>query len=434
MSVLLFVIGIEILGRAIKNDTGIKGIKVGEKEIKVSLYADDTTVFVRDLDSVDHLLTLLDKFKNLSGLEINTTKSEGMWLGLWKNKTETPFGFRWPRDPIKALGIFFSYDTNKTNELNFAEKIRNLEKTLNSWKRRNLTLYGKINIVKTFGLSKLIYNASVNVLAIPEKYIKEIEKLIFYFIWDGKPAKIKKSTIIGEKKHGGLKMTDFNITNKALKVAWIPRLQTNTDASWKTIPEIALEHHGGLSFLTHCDYDINLLKLNRLPSFYHEVLKHWQSTKQTFQNNTSLHNEIIWNNRNLKIEGKTPFYKNWFEKNILRIKDLLQNDGSFLSFKQFSEKFHLETPFTLYFGLINSIPNDWKVKIKRTPRETAEKGNHKTNIISTKNVYSAMLKKVFLPPTAESKILRYGVNRANLNKVYELPFLFNTTISMFSSA
>jgi len=71
--------------------------------------------------------------------------------------------------------------THKTNELNFAEKIRNLEKTLNSWKRRNLTLNGKINIVKTFGLSKLIYNASV--LVIPEKYIKEIEKLIFDFIW-----------------------------------------------------------------------------------------------------------------------------------------------------------------------------------------------------------------------------------------------------------
>ena len=74
---------------------------------------------------------------------------------------------------------------------------------------------------------------------------------------------------------GGLKMTDFNIMNKALKVAWIPRLQTNTDVSWKTIPELALEHHGGLSFLTHYDYDINLLKLNRLPSFYHEVLKHY---------------------------------------------------------------------------------------------------------------------------------------------------------------
>ena len=156
----------------------------------VGTRADDTTVFVRDLDSIAHLLSLLDKFKNLSGLEINTKKTEGMWLGCWKNNTETPFGFRWPRDPIKALGIFFSYDLNKTNELNFVEKIKNLEKTLNCWKRRNLTLYGKINIVKTFGLSKLIYNSSV--LVVPENLIKEIEKLIFSFIWDGKPAKIKK--------------------------------------------------------------------------------------------------------------------------------------------------------------------------------------------------------------------------------------------------
>ena len=77
----------ELLARAIRNDDKIKGINVGEKMIKVSLYADDTTVFVQDLDSVTHLLTVLQKFKILSGLEINTTKTEGMWLGRWKNKT-----------------------------------------------------------------------------------------------------------------------------------------------------------------------------------------------------------------------------------------------------------------------------------------------------------------------------------------------------------
>lgn len=148
---LLFILGIEILARAIKHDSTINGIKVGEKQIKVSLHADGTTAFVCDLDSIKNLLTLLNKFKSVSGLEINPAKTEGMWLGCWKNSTATPFGFRWPRDPIKALGVFFSYDSNKSNELNFAEKIRTLEKTLNSRKRRNLTLYRKINIIKTLG-------------------------------------------------------------------------------------------------------------------------------------------------------------------------------------------------------------------------------------------------------------------------------------------
>ena len=46
LSGLLFVIGIEVLANAIRNKNTIKGIKVGEKEIKTSLNADDTTVFV----------------------------------------------------------------------------------------------------------------------------------------------------------------------------------------------------------------------------------------------------------------------------------------------------------------------------------------------------------------------------------------------------
>jgi len=95
------------------------------------------------------------------------------------------------------LVFFLSYDSRKATELNFIEKIRKLEKTLNSLKRRTLTLYGKISIVKTLGLSNLIYNMSV--LVIPEQLIKEINSIIFNFIWDEKPPKIKKSTIIGEK-------------------------------------------------------------------------------------------------------------------------------------------------------------------------------------------------------------------------------------------
>ena len=94
LSGLLFVTAIEVLANAIKNKATIKGIKVDQKEIKVSLYADDTTVFVRDLESITHLLALLNDFKILSGLEINTSKTEGMWLGCWKNNTDTPFGFR----------------------------------------------------------------------------------------------------------------------------------------------------------------------------------------------------------------------------------------------------------------------------------------------------------------------------------------------------
>ena len=115
-------------------------------------------------------------------------------------------------------------------------------------------------------------------------------------------------------------MIDFNIMNKALKVAWIPRLQTRSDASWKIIPEAALENLGGISFLSQCNYDVKLLQLNNLPDFYSDILKYWQNTRFAFQKNTSPRNEIIWNNHNIIIDGKAPFYKSWLEKNILRLK------------------------------------------------------------------------------------------------------------------
>ena len=83
-----------------------------------------------------------------------------MWLGEWKDRTDEPFGFKWPKEP-NALGVFFSYNQASANSLNFGEKIISLEKTLSIWQRRNLTLYGKINIVKTLGISQLIYLASV---------------------------------------------------------------------------------------------------------------------------------------------------------------------------------------------------------------------------------------------------------------------------------
>ena len=110
LSGLLFVIGIELSARALKRDPTIQGITVGQKEIKITQYADDTTVLLKDLDSVLQLLKLLDQFKRVSGLEINANKTEAMWLGSWRNRKNKPFGFKWPHEPIYALGIHFSYD------------------------------------------------------------------------------------------------------------------------------------------------------------------------------------------------------------------------------------------------------------------------------------------------------------------------------------
>ena len=49
---------------------------------------------------------------------------------------------------------------------------------------------GRINIVKTLAFSKLILNSSN--LYLPPHVIGTANKMIFDFIWEGKPPKIKK--------------------------------------------------------------------------------------------------------------------------------------------------------------------------------------------------------------------------------------------------
>ena len=276
---------------------------------------------MRNLDSVPQLLKLLNNFKNISGLEINKHKTEAMWLGSWRNCNEKPFGFKWPLNSIYALGVHFSYDPVLANKLNFEEKVYTLEQTLHSWKRRNLTLIGRINIVKVLGLAKLVY--SISLLTISKPLIDSINKIIFSFIWEGKTPKIKKKTISAEKKRGGLKMIDFEIMERALKIAWIKRIIEGGDVSWKIILNYAVRQFGGVDFLINCDYDVKTLNLEQLPEFHRTVLCYWQEFKcSTDSNKIPVHDQIIWNNRNIRLDGKTIYINEWYNKGIIHIRGL----------------------------------------------------------------------------------------------------------------
>ena len=59
----------------------IQGILVGKEEIKLEMFADDVTAFLRNTRSLEALLHTADLFSKCSGLEINSEKTECMVLG-----------------------------------------------------------------------------------------------------------------------------------------------------------------------------------------------------------------------------------------------------------------------------------------------------------------------------------------------------------------
>ena len=83
MSGLLFMIGIEILARVIKNDASIQGIKVAKKKLK-SRYMQMTPLFL--------FVTLILLISPVWKLTLNRLKECGSVAG--KTTPETPFVFR----------------------------------------------------------------------------------------------------------------------------------------------------------------------------------------------------------------------------------------------------------------------------------------------------------------------------------------------------
>ena len=152
---------VEILANAVRNDPKVCGIKVFDTECKISQYADDTT-FILDgsQSSFSRSLYLLDTFALISGLKVNYDKTEALWIGSRKgSQTIFPSGkpILWAEEKVYALGVWFSTSVNKQLEANFMEKIIKLESILNSWSARRLTLLGKITIIKSLGVSQIVY-------------------------------------------------------------------------------------------------------------------------------------------------------------------------------------------------------------------------------------------------------------------------------------
>ena len=113
---------------------------------------------------------------------------------------------------------------------------------------RDLSPIGKITIVTSLGISQLVFLLSV-LPKPPDKFLKDLNSIIFNFIWSGKPDKISRNTIIGDYEKGGLKMIHIPSVITGLKVAWIKcLLDVIYDGNWKCFYKYYMNHVGGNLF------------------------------------------------------------------------------------------------------------------------------------------------------------------------------------------
>ena len=133
--------------------------------------------------------------------------------------------------PIKVLGVYFTYDQKLLKEKDFIERLDSIKKRINIWSARGLSIYDKVIIIKSFLMPKYIYVCSI--LPTPKELLKELNKILFKFLWKG-VDKVTRVSVVKEYEEGGPRMVDLECMVKSLRLAWLTHIFSGTNGAWKS--------------------------------------------------------------------------------------------------------------------------------------------------------------------------------------------------------
>ena len=92
----------DVLATAIRQEKEIKGIQIGNEELKLSLFIDDMIVYIENpTDSTKKLLDLINEFGKTAGYKINTQKSKAF---LYTNNETAETEIR-PKKEVEGIHI-----------------------------------------------------------------------------------------------------------------------------------------------------------------------------------------------------------------------------------------------------------------------------------------------------------------------------------------
>ena len=238
--------------------------------MKVTLFVDDLTVFFKRWSLFNKFLKLIEDYGTCSGVKVNHEKTELLLPGnLACTVQETALNNIKIKRSVKILGVHFTYDIHAKQKLNINELISSIQLKLRIWRWRDLTIIGRIQIVKTFIIPIFLYRTSL--ISLDKEFVKEANKIIFDFIWKGKD-KVKRSALISDIEDGGLKAPHLNSIIETQRVLCCKKLANDQPSGWRTILLHYLKSVRGKSVLCCDSVDLKKLPI-KLPTFYEECLK-----------------------------------------------------------------------------------------------------------------------------------------------------------------
>ena len=253
LSCILFIMCVEPLLRNIEKNDNIE--PVFSNELNASLpksyaFADDVNCFVKNnMRSLQGVFDEYDRLSRLSGLKLNAEKTELLHLiSTNRRQPNQPlFSFSYggerhdiaPKSEVKINGVLFHQEESRMRTRNVEEIAVKIDKKMKMWSKRNLSILGKILVVKTFGVSQIIF--LMQSLFLNEADFKKFNSLLYKFIWNRHylaakaPERISREITNKSVKLGGLGMLDIRALDDSLKLRALGRLKCSKHPMLKLV-------------------------------------------------------------------------------------------------------------------------------------------------------------------------------------------------------
>ena len=332
------------------------------------------------------------------------------------------------------IGIYIGHDKEACYNENWLCKIQKLKNCMHVWKSRKLSLNGKITIIKSMAISIFIYVFSV--LIVPQNIVKEINKILYNFLWN-KKDRIKRNTLILKKTEGGLKMIDVASKIESLKAAWIVRLYKFKKYG-NVLESILLKHGINLKILIDGGLGESKILTNLLyiPIFYAECIASFNKCKTGTKSKTlstyDFLTQPIWCNGLFTSKNKPIFLTSWAKSGILWVKDIFNKTGHFLTELELLRKLDYKSNWMVEYMIVRKIFLNHPTSI-----QTNLKMGQYINMISSQPLFYTGNKKYKLEDLTSKLlydllIIKKG-ERSYMEKAWEKAFKIKITNNMWES-
>ena len=230
LSPLLYILCIEPFAHKIRRDVNIRGLHLPgtHDEARISQYADDTNIIVRDRASIDRVFWLVELYGLASGSKLNKEKSWGIWLGGWRNCQDKPAGINWTNMSKKLCGLFLGNED--TIEQNWKCRLKKVKTAITIHSGRALSMRGKSVVIQSVICSKIWCIGSV--LNLPTRLARRLQYLIFRFVWSEKPESVARTTMYSGYAKGGMSIVNIAVKIDSFHVFHLYRLLKGHCAKW----------------------------------------------------------------------------------------------------------------------------------------------------------------------------------------------------------